>query len=1165
MPRADQWFFFVESHHMSPRALPRWIVSGPTSFSEDTTILEPIGTSSRSPPTTSMGSTTEDSARAGHLNGLFRGVLAGKRELKTPSEAKLFLEAVCSQQPAAVCIERLISKPTGMNAVRFSVRADLLSSDFITSSTLKFIDYLSDPAIKLLANGQFLKDLLLVLVDPPTAWNEIVRLFLAHQIPEDCMRAFAWLVHELISLPLTVDLDLVEDFQAIVNDGGLIRSSAHEAREFGYKAKHLLELKCSSNPTLKSYTPGGRHDNDFADFREICIFPTTDEFLSTETPFYRKMSEVDEVDEKIRETVHIDNQFRLLREDMLAEFRNDLQVAMGKKRGTRRSMTLGQFCPIGIDYGDENRGKRCVVELQCYKGLEALHKMNSGGRKSFLVDHASFLRNDALGVLCRDQTILGFAFVERNIDQLVLTPPVVSLRFTDAVSLIKALVALKAPHGINFILVDTPVFAYEPVLKALKSKVDLPLAEHILHLTQSRKFKPCNAVGALVAGLRELSDLNGSVTLPGHPFSLSPRICLDKSQADSLLNALTSSVTLIQGPPGTGKSFIGAQICKVLAETGKMRILVIAYTNHALDQFLHDLNKVGIAWDSMLRLGSKSKCTPQTEQILLSAQKNRPNLSLDSRMLVVLLKNQAVDLGLKLDQAFEKYQNFSLTWTVLSAQLEFSVDERHFYDAFLVPAGETGWSRAGANRREVKPDYLFLQWRLGKGPGIFSRQIPESSRSVWDMPLTARKAKIVKWTETMIGERAQTIQDLVQKFDDIQQRLKTIFNQGKVETIKSKEIIGCTTTAAATHSDLIRSAEPDIVLVEEAGEILESHILTALSPSVKQLIQIGDHKQLRPKVNNYSLTVEKGEGFDLNRSMFERMILQGAPHTTLRKQHRMCPEISLYVRELTYPDLVDDEKTKGRPSIRGVRDRVVFLSHSKPEETETAIADRREPGMKASKKNEFEAELVISCVKYFIQQGYKTGNIVILTPYLGQLRLLRDQLHARAGVDPLLNDLDSYELVRAGLQSEAASKVNKKPLRISTIDNYQGEESDIVVASLTRSNDSGDIGFMAAPERLNVLISRARNCLIIVGNMETFTASKRGKDTWLPFFEILKRQNNLYDGLPVKCEQHPDTTALLKEPSDFETFCPDGGCSKPWYVTLLPPFHPFGGACADHD
>lgn len=58
-----------------------------------------------------------------------------------------------------------------------------------------------------------------------------------------------------------------------------------------------------------------------------------------------------------------------------------------------------------------------------------------------------------------------------------------------------------------------------------------------------------------------------------------------------------------------------------------------------------------------------------------------------------------------------------------------------------------------------------------------------------------------------------------------------------------------------------------------------------------------------------------------------------------------------------------------------------------------------------------------------------------------------------------------------------------------SVDNYQGEESDIVIASLTRSNASNDIGFMMAPERLNVLLSRARNGLIMIGNSNTFTKS----------------------------------------------------------------------------
>jgi superfamily I DNA and/or RNA helicase len=72
--------------------------------------------------------------------------------------------------------------------------------------------------------------------------------------------------------------------------------------------------------------------------------------------------------------------------------------------------------------------------------------------------------------------------------------------------------------------------------------------------------------------------------------------------------------------------------------------------------------------------------------------------------------------------------------------------------------------------------------------------------------------------------------------------------------------------------------------------------------------------------------------------------------------------------------------------------------------------------------------------------------------------------------DPILNDLDSYELIQAGLITQASASISKRKLRISTIHNYQGEESDIFIACLTRSNDAGDIGFMSSPQRVNVLL-----------------------------------------------------------------------------------------------
>lgn len=114
------------------------------------------------------------------------------------------------------------------------------------------------------------------------------------------------------------------------------------------------------------------------------------------------------------------------------------------------------------------------------------------------------------------------------------------------------------------------------------------------------------------------------------------------------------------------------------------------------------------------------------------------------------------------------------------------------------------------------------------------------------------------------------------------------------------------------------------------------------------------------------------------------------------------------------------------------------------------------------------------------------------------------------------------------------------------LDNYQGEESDIVLVSMTRSNKSHDIGFMAAPERLNVLLSRARDGLIMIGNSETFMNARKGKEVWRKCFDHLKQNDHVYEGFPVKCEKHPDRAALLSSAEDFETQCPDGGCNESW-------------------
>jgi hypothetical protein len=91
---------------------------------------------------------------------------------------------------------------------------------------------------------------------------------------------------------------------------------------------------------------------------------------------------------------------------------------------------------------------------------------------------------------------------------------------------------------------------------------------------------------------------------------------------------------------------------------------------------------------------------------------------------------------------------------------------------------------------------------------------------------------------------------------------------------------------------------------------------------------------------------------------------------------------------------------------------------------------------------------------------------------------------------------------------------------------------------------------MSAAERLNVLLSRARNGMIIIGNSDNFMNARKGREIWRKFFDFMKINGHVYEGLPVKCEKHPDRTAALSNPEAFDIECPDGGCREPWYLNI---------------
>ena len=456
--------------------------------------------------------------------------------------------------------------------------------------------------------------------------------------------------------------------------------------------------------------------------------------------------------------------------------------------------------------------------------------------------------------------------------------------------------------------------------------------------------------------------------------------------------------------------------------------------------------KIGIPSSNIVRLGGKA--TPATESLQLEKQRTNYRITRTEFMAIDEIKKLREQQCTELQKTFDAYKLAYIKDPQLLEYLEF--EDSEYFTAFTIPKAHDGRKLIGKNGKPVNDFYLLERWINGRDAGFLSyHENVVKAFKIWSMSFEERRAKLKTWDDALFKEQVTHMYDNGEAYNSCLASIERMYGRKTEAILNEKRIIACTTTGAAKHGERIRAASPTVVLVEEAGEILESHVLTALGPKTDQLILIGDHKsaslflfprrectngyhrQLRPKVNNYALTFERGSGYNLNVSLFERLVMKGFPHETLQAQHRMRPEISALIRELTYPDLVDAPSTKHRPDIRGLRDNIVFINHDHPEDEDARLADRRDLGSKTSKRNTHEAEMVLRIVRYLAQNGYGSEKLVVLTPYLGQLYNLQDVLKSEN--DPVLNDLDSFDLVKAGLMPAAAAKIAKNPLRLATI------------------------------------------------------------------------------------------------------------------------------------
>jgi len=411
-----------------------------------------------------------------------------------------------------------------------------------------------------------------------------------------------------------------------------------------------------------------------------------------------------------------------------------------------------------------------------------------------------------------------------------------------------------------------------------------------------------------------------------------------------------------------------------------------------------------------------------------------------------------------------------------------------------------------------------------KLPGMTSEKAKAAlkEQDMWKIPEAARGA-VYRYLQAEAKKHIVTaFRDKAKRFNEEAMNSKIGRWEQDEIVLKKQKIIGLTTTGLSKYRGLLASLRPKIVLIEEAAETLEAPVTVTCLPSLQHLMLVGDHKQLRPHCH---VQAHENKPFYLNVSLFERLVNNGVEFATLSKQRRMIPEI----RRLLYPiygnlikdhaSVLDPDKRPNVPGMGGVNS--FFFTHQWPEQ--------RDENM--STYNADEADMIVGFLEYLVYNGVQTEDVTVLTFYNGQRkRLLASLRHRQTG------------------------SLTGRRFNVVTVDSYQGEENEIVILSLVRSNDKGQIGFLEIDNRVCVALSRARCGFYIFGNGMLLYQNKNS--TWSKVIDIIAAASpkkrgieapkmepvsRLAEALPLRCSNHNAQT-LVEDPAGWEGIM--GGCQR---------------------
>ncbi|KAK0710442.1 hypothetical protein B0T21DRAFT_77739 [Apiosordaria backusii] len=960
-----------------------------------------------------------------------------------------------------------------------------------------------------------------------------------------------------------------------------------------------------SGPTHSTFpyaivTPGGNHDNDFSDMTKIEIFPTLNEILSN-TPEFLPTTDLSQphflVDPVQR---HLDSAFRLLRHDIFGPMKDSVGYLL-EQQDVSQGVTAAPHIGSNLKAHTYSGATVQHVLVNPRYGLEVilsftpppqLKTRSAPDRRRWWKESS---RLEPGGLVCLvspgngSNEFLLFVVTNKSVDDVKgerghsslvgqgSNPSITARLVKETRSTLTLLnqVFIEKRKGL---LVDMPGIipdTFVPILQNLQRMVRngslafqrwiLPPQDPALHEPHQQEAIPPPMYARKLGFVFKLDAItkNGQTDInlnPALPNSIDLQALetvtgLDEGQCQALIEALTREYSLIQGPPGTGKSYVGVQLLRVLLhhknEANLGPVIIICYTNHALDQFLKHLMDVGI--ESVIRIGGQSRTEELEGKNLRIVSRNEAKTRVETQILGASynkIEKALKHTGNRL-KPIHMARRGLMEWETLSPY----VSSRYGRIALQFKMeDDDGFTVVGSDPLQL---WLGKARNLGAFEGVAGGQDYDlqalrrkAERSIYSLESHERWALAESWYTEMAADNSERVCELL---DEVQRRREAIAGvHADVDrrTLLQADVVGVTTTGLARNINTLRCLGSKVIVCEEAAEVMEPHILSAFMPGVEHFIQIGDHRQLRPQIQNYRFSLETPEGraYQLDRSQFERRAV-GEPGLApisvaqLKIQRRMRPEISALIRSV-YPRLRDHETVHEYPHVTGVRNYLFWLDHEHPE-------DARNDGARVkSHSNPWEVSMATALVRHLVKQGkYSSTDIALLTPYTGQLQKLRAALSSDFEV--FLSDRDLEKLAEDGLagEEEADSEVDgRKPLekkkllqtiRLATVDNFQGEEAKVVVVSLVRSNDSRKVGFLRTENRINVLLSRAQHGLYLIGNAKTY----QNVQMWADVYQQLVDRNAVGPSIALCCPRHPETAIECAEPDDFSRKSPEGGCS----------------------